>query len=960
MYRSRTLCALVLLALAAFARPAAAQTTGDLAGRVLDSSGGVLPGVTVTLTSNATATPQSTVSSENGAFRFAGLVPGVYKVQFELSGFKTLVNDQVRVLLGQATDLQPRLEISTVQETVTVSGASTVVDVSAVKTGQTFTRDFLEGIPTARDPWVILEQTPGVVMNQQNVGGNKSGQQSSFVSHGSQQGNTMWNVDGVTITDMAATGSSSVYYDFDSFEQIQVTTGGNDASMQTGGINLNMITKSGTNVFRGSSRFFVTDEQFQGDNSTDALRAQGAGSGNPIQNIRDYGFEVGGPILRNRAWFWGGVGSQDIKVGVIGFRKATPECLALAANAPSDQMRPCLNTDLTLLDNYNAKVNGNINASNRLNFSYGFSDKVRNSRDVAPLRTFEAAWKQSGPTGSYRGGHQWIASDKLVVDTSGSYVSGGFTLDFVQPELAAVQAQLDLATGLNSRSRFSDENTRPQYAVQQDANYFATNLLGGDHALKFGWKWRSTPVERYVHRGGNGVVITSANVPVEFTATRDQTSLQTLKTISGYVNDSFTRDRFTLNVGVRADFQDDSVKSRQAPANPIVPEFLPAVDFPGADANVEWFDVSPRLGMTYDLFGSGKTILKASGSIYYGQGLFVSGALNALNEVQLTFPWNDLNGDFQATRNELNLNSARRDAGNYDPANPSAPTTPNLVDGDIRNDRTREFILGVDHQLMNNVGVSAMYINRHLDRFQLTERQGLVNSDYVATTATLPCGRAGGCTADSYTVEYFQLRPGLTQPNATFLTNQDSWRNFNGLELALQKRYADRWMMNASLALNSAKNYFGDSETAFGDPTNIAFQEGQDALAQNARWVAKLNGMYALPYGVNVSGVFNARDGFPFNPTVQSALRAGALGRANVNVDPFGTQRYDNFYQLDLGLEKSFQVRRVRLSAQADVFNVLNENVVLARVANYSATTAGNVTEILAPRVIRFGLRVRF
>ncbi len=167
-------------------------------------------------------------------------------------------------------------------------------------------------------------------------------------------------------------------------------------------------------------------------------------------------------------------------------------------------------------------------------------------------------------------------------------------------------------------------------------------------------------------------------------------------------------------------------------------------------------------------------------------------------------------------------------------------------------------------------------------------------------------------------------------------------------------------MANASMAFNSAKNYFGDDEHAFGDPTNIAFQHGRDALAQNARWVAKVNGLYNLPYGVNLSGTLNAREGFPFNPTVQTAVRPGALGRVNVNVEPLGTQRYENFYQVDLGLEKSFTVRRVRLSAQMDVFNVLNENTVLARVTNYSGSTAGNITEILAPRVIRFGVRVRF
>ncbi len=141
----------------------------------------------------------------------------------------------------------------------------------------------LQGLPTARDPWVLLEQTPGVVMNQQNVGGNKSGQQSTFTVHGTQQGNSIWNVDGVTITDMAATGSSSVYFDFDSFQEISFTTGGADASVQTGGVNLNFVTKSGGNTLRGSGRYFVSDNNFQSTNITPRAARAGRRVGQPAQ-----------------------------------------------------------------------------------------------------------------------------------------------------------------------------------------------------------------------------------------------------------------------------------------------------------------------------------------------------------------------------------------------------------------------------------------------------------------------------------------------------------------------------------------------------------------------------------------------------------------------------------------------------------------------------------------------------
>ena len=184
-------------------------------------------------------------------------------------------------------------------------------------TKQTFTNELLQNIPSARDPWVILQQTAGIAMDRENIGGNQSGQQSNYVSRGGNPTNNKWSLDGVDITDMAATGASPSYYDFDAFEEITINTGGVDVTQQTGGVGINLVTKSGTDKFRGSSRFYVTDQKFEGQNITDAMRHEGATSGNPIQNNEDYGLEMGGPLKKGRAWIWGSYGKQNIKVGVL-------------------------------------------------------------------------------------------------------------------------------------------------------------------------------------------------------------------------------------------------------------------------------------------------------------------------------------------------------------------------------------------------------------------------------------------------------------------------------------------------------------------------------------------------------------------------------------------------------------------------------------------------------------------
>lgn len=259
--------------------------SGEIFGRIKDSSGAVMPGVTVTITSPSLITPQTTISLESGAYRFPGVPIGTYSVTFEIAGFKRLVREGVRIETGFNAEINGKLDVSTVEETIRVTAAGPVIDTRSTTTGQTFTREQLERIPSARDPWVMLEQTPGIIMSQQNVGGNKSGQQSTFIAHGTGN-NEVWNVDGGNITDMAAS-SSSLYFDFDAFEEIQVQTGGSDASVQSSGVSINLVTRSGGNTVRGTSRLYVVDNNFQGSNISDDLKAQGAGSGNPIKNIKD-------------------------------------------------------------------------------------------------------------------------------------------------------------------------------------------------------------------------------------------------------------------------------------------------------------------------------------------------------------------------------------------------------------------------------------------------------------------------------------------------------------------------------------------------------------------------------------------------------------------------------------------------------------------------------------------------
>ena len=274
--------------------------------------------------------PMVTVTQESGAFRFVQVPIRTYTITFSLPGFKTVKRAGVVVETGFSAEINTKLEVSTREEVVT-SPRRRRVFTKNTTTGSAFNRETLDLVPTARDPWVVLNMVPGVMLSGVNVGGSASGQQLTPTVRGSGSSNNMWNMEGASTTDMAATGASAVYYDFDSFAEIQVTTGGSDASIQTGGLNINLISKSGSNVFKGFFSGAYEDDNMQWKNVTRDMFYGGGTqtsplTGTPMIKNYEYGGDAGGPIIRNRLWYWGAARKNLINNTVVGFFKQTPEC----------------------------------------------------------------------------------------------------------------------------------------------------------------------------------------------------------------------------------------------------------------------------------------------------------------------------------------------------------------------------------------------------------------------------------------------------------------------------------------------------------------------------------------------------------------------------------------------------------------------------------------------------------
>jgi hypothetical protein len=1019
--------ALTLLAVAA---PGFAQQPGEIFGKAADASGAVMPGVTVTLSGPRLLQPMVATTSATGTYRFPGLGIGSYTVKFELAGFKTLIRDGVRVEIGANVQINAALEISTVQETVTVSGETPVVDLRDTSKTSRFTQETLQSIPSARDPWVIIEQAAGVAMDRQNVGGSASGQQSNFVARGAAMSQQKWNLDGIDITDMNATGGSPIYFDFDSFEEMQISAGGADVTMQSPGVGVNLVTKSGTDRLKGSGRYYITDDKFQSINVTDELRKQGAATGNPIQNIKDFGFEAGGPIKPGRAWFWGGIGKQNVNVGINNFFKDSPECLAQKASLAKDptsvaiqDVRGCLNSDTTLLNNYNAKVGFETFKNNQFSMLFNAAEKVRNARDASDLRPLETTYRQVGVADESLGSKWWktgmpktykwsdrhIFSDRFMVEGSYAHVGNNFALTFHDESLRDVQPLYETTTELWANSYQESVYVRPTDSIDLVSSYFLPGFAGGDHALKMGVKVRNDGALTRNQYGGNAYGRMTNGIPVEAQIYRLGYYNYSLHNRSVYIQDTYSRRKMTVILGLRYDHQTDAATPSEVPASdfygkatfagtycskPSDPKTcasypgapfnqLPALNFPGKDAGVPYKNFSPRFGLTYDLTGNGRNVVKFNYARYADQmgsgGL--AGTYNTVSSKYVRYPWVD-NGDKIIQANEVVLTPTPLSyTSGYNYKEPTQATTTGTIDPNLTAPVTDELLLSFDRQLSNDFAVSGSFIWRKYTNFNWQDTPNWTTANYKAvqwTPAATACASGTSCPA----VTYYER---TSQPPVEYvLTNQPGYsRGYRGVELSARKRMSKNWMLNASYSYNNAPVHY-TADQGYEDPTNImtSFSGGQYApestssglgnVFVNQKWIFRTSGAYTLPvWKIGVAATYNARGGNPYIRDVLSPTRPFSGGTTSVYLDKRGDARLPNFQNVDLRVDKPFAFfGRLKAIVSMDIFNLTNGSTTLSmrgrqNTADLTKTppVTGNsntISSLLAPRVIRFGVRATF
>ncbi len=932
---------LVLFSLAlGAATPAWAQQTGTLAGVVRDTQGAVLPGVTVTAASEALIGGTRTVpTGETGVYQLTGLPPGTYAVTYELTGFTPVKRENIIVQVAQTVRLDIELAVGTLQETVTVSGESPVVDVSSTVTQTNITKDLYEAIPTGRNPWVMAGLVPGVITGRLDVGGTEGMQQYNLEAFGSADSQKSFSIDGLKTNWGGGSGGATMqYYGFEMYEEYNMQTASGTAESDVSGVYMNMVTKSGGNRFASDHNFYFMNDNLQTTNIDDELRRrlglqpgqQSGAAGNPIKISYDWSSTLGGPIARDKAWFFGALRWWRLDQFQIG-----------ALNPDGTQ-----GIDDNRIRNFMGKGTYQLNQQTRASFMFNRNLKDRFHRREVDFSEDKATVLQDQPAQNYVGQLSTVFGRATVFDARVGRMWGVFPTRYqqdVQPTDIAIR-DITRNTQINAASGQS-LNPNHRYQANATVGYFRDDLGPGTHDLKAGvqMSWERMAYDR-IRNGDHYLELTDGVATGAQIANTPVNSDHRLKTWGVFLQDRWGAGRVTLNYGVRLDGVSSHLPAQSSPAGTFVAER----SFPRQEVFDHSFNAAPRLGLSYDLLGNGRAALKAYYGRFYnqfGSELAETLNLNGLQSVRVT--WTD-------PQRNLRLDPGEFVAPNF------ASVVPRM-DGDADRPYSDEINVGIDYQLMPNLAVSASYHRR-----QHRNGLGIVDlarpsSAYtpVERTYTDPDGRV-------QTITVYSLNPALATVRDRVITNVDvAESDYDGVQFTFNKRMSNRWQLLGGLTLQSHQGFSHSgtytnpgATTDFNDPTYLLNKDNSSVFIE-LPWSFNLSGSYLLPwYGLQLSGKYTARAGDPLIRTFQAA--GLGQGTQTVWVQPRGedrTETVDKF--VDVRVSKRFAIGTTRFEGTVDAFNLLNANHVLNQNTGLGSTW-GRPSLVLAPRIIRFGVTARF
>jgi hypothetical protein len=984
----RSLAALAIV-LAFGIAPAAAQTGqtfGELVGKVTDDQGGVLPGVTVTLSGPAVMGVPTAVSGANGIYRFPAVNTGTYSLKFELGGFAPLVRSGIVVPVRQTVTVDAQMKLASLQETVTVSGSSPTIDVENTKVGARLSQEILTAVPTSRTIFGSTTVLPGMTMGRQDPGGLNAATSTGMTAHGA--GTYNLNYYGVT-ADTPQNYGSMYYMDFGSAEEVSVDTAAMGAEVGGGGgANINVIPKSGGNNVKGDALYSITGKglwnHFTGDNITDSLRAQGI-TDPTLRSLKDFNTSFGGPFLRDRLWWFGSLRNYTTVEATPGYT---------VVNADGTLTNPFDSN----LRNYTASTKYQANKNNQISAFWTYNRKFQPHRGAGTTQPLpQGTLHQESPKNLINANWTSVMGQNTFLEVSSTYFHMHWPSTFAD-EFNDLPANLQRPATFNIGTSIYIDGPEPTGQRLRDAYRHQTNIgitryidgfLGATHQLKTGFENWWTPTGTDGFQIFNDVRLrytgpaTTCSPTVRTGCTPSEVFLyntplvqQTkMKNISAFVQDRASYNRVTLNLGLRFAHFDGTIPA-QSNGGAVWGAACAACNQSFAETTppYSWNTFAPRLGAVFKLTEDGKNVAKASYSRYY--------------ENMYTSEYSSING------NSINTSGVATYAwaGAFNAAGQPVlgalksqfVAKSNAIDPNLKDPKDDEIMFAFQRELMNNVSFNVDWIQRWFNDQTIDQDcYGLpcnttASAAYIQNKAALDFGPDNLTgTADDRNLTFYQVAPAFVGKDTFFHTNcgnnatVNCTQKYRALEMSVSKRMSNHWQMQGSYVWSRLD---GDINLDYTNPNNALSFIGNGRGTADQPHAFKLLGSYQAPFGVTLGANYQALSGLPRDRVLSVTL---SQGTASLRVEPRGTYQQDFLNLLSLRADKSFKLGGGhRASFVAELHNVLNSSAgqnsfgTTTRgytsnadfLANQAAGASyfGRVQEILAPRVLKIGVKFDF
>ena len=978
-----------------------AQTlAGSIAGTVRDATGGVLPGVAVEASSPALIEKVRTaVTNAEGQYKIIELRPGTYTVTFSLTGFNTVKRDGVELTTGFTAAVNAEMRVGAIEETITVSGQTPVVDVQNTKQQVVLTRDVIDSVPTGKSFQNLGVLIPGVVGGQvvgstvtQDVGGQSGQNFMTMAIHGGRQTDQRIEVEGMSMSAWTRPDSSAVLFMDGNFQEYNINVAANSAESETGGVRINMIPREGSNSFKGSLFANVGIPRWQARNLSDALRAQGLTDPNRMKSLWSINPTVGGPIRKDRLWFFGGFTYQRIDTYVASsYLNKDPSAWLfvpdLTQQAVDDQFARDASGRLTF----------QATQRNKVTFYYSYNMACHCHFLIGPAlagspSTSDGSVFLTIPNFIHQATWSSPVTNRLLIEAGASYVLEDQNFD---PRPESVAGRIT-DSGFNIAYRAGVSNMKAYTPVEGGRG--SVSYVTGSHAVKAGFTLVMGTYEQTSRTVGNAQFTAFNGQPTSVTyyGTPVLAINRVRPNLGLYGQDQWTMKRMTVNAGLRLDwFRADFPDQNVAPT-----QWVPiARSFPGAVA-VSWKDLSPRFGVSYDLLGNGKTAVKVSASRYVlGDGTSRAQTINPINSNNtMTRTWTNPAGDRIVHGDPFNP-LANGELGPSQNLNFGKPVVtvrydPNWALGFQKRPYDWEFSTGIQQEVAPRVSVNASYFRRIYGNFAVTENTALTPADYEPFCVTAPTDSRLS-TGGQQVCGMFDLKPAklgqvstLGTAAANYGAQFDHW---NGVDLTVNARLPKILMQGGvstgkTMTDNCAITRSYPEVTvpaAVGSPALASHASGQNPVTSTQfcrvetpfLTQVKFLASYTLPLEIQVAGTVQSIPGqlITASSTYTSAQIAPSLGRplstatATVNLVAPGSIFGDRMNQVDLRFTKIFRTGGRRLQAMVDLYNALNGNTILVYSNTYGATagaTAGAAWQrpqvIMPGRVVKFGIQANF